>query len=209
MKSILLEACVETLEESIRAEKNGAHRLELCARLDLDGLTPNKELIQQVIQKIKIPVKVMIRPRVGNFVYSESELEEIKDSIGLCKKLKVYGVVFGILDQENKLNLHQIKELAEFAFPLEVTIHKAIDETPDLLRSVIELVQIPAITSILTSGGKPTAKEGSEMLRKMIQFTGESLTIIPAGRITDLNFDEVHQLIEAAEYHGRRIVGSL
>jgi copper homeostasis protein len=209
MKNILLEACVETFEEAILAEKRRADRLELCSHLELDGLTPDKEVIEHVFRKVKIPVKVMIRPRAGNFIYSESELDEMKNSIRLCKKLKVRGVVFGILDQENELNLNQIKELAQLAFPLEVTIHKAIDETPDLLKSVSELIQIPTITSILTSGGKPTAKEGREMLRKMIQLAGETLTIIPAGSITDQNLSEIDKLIGASEYHGRRIVGEL
>lgn len=209
MKKILLEACVETFEEAILAERRGAGRLELCSQLKLDGLSPGFELTQQVVEKVTIPVKVMIRPRGGNFVYTKSELEEMQSEIKSFKQLKIRGVVFGILDQRNKLNLNQIKELAKLAFPLEVTIHKAIDQTPDLLESVLELVQIPTITSILTSGGAQTAREGNEDLKKMIQTAGTFLTIIPAGRITNQNFSEIHNFIGASEYHGRRIVGSL
>lgn len=209
MKKILLEACVETFEEAILAERRGAGRLELCSQLKLDGLSPGFELTQQIVEKVNIPVKVMIRPRGGNFVYTKSELEEMQSEIKSFKQLKIRGVVFGILDQRNKLNLNQIKELAKLAFPLEVTIHKAIDQTPDLLESVLELVQIPTITSILTSGGAQTAREGNEDLKKMIQTAGTFLTIIPAGRITNQNFSEIHNLIGASEYHGRRIVGSL
>jgi len=209
MKNLILEACVETLEEAIKAEENGAYRLELCSRLDLDGLTPDIELTKQVLEKVSIPIKVMIRPRGGDFVYSDSELEQMQKEIENFKKLKVQGVVFGMLDNENHLQLSQTRELAELASPLEVTFHKAIDETTDILSATAELMQIGDITSILTSGGAPTAIEGNEMLKRMIHTAGTSLTIIPAGRITNDNLSEVHQLIGAREYHGRRIVGEL
>ena len=181
MKNFILEACVETFEEAVQAEIKGADRIELCSRLDLDGLTPDLNLNKKVIDKLSIPVKVMIRPRAGNFIYSEAELKKMKDSILIFKKLKIQGVVFGVLDEENCLNLHQIKTLTEFATPLEVTIHKAIDLCPDLISSVEALKTIDGITSILTSGGANTAIEGKEMLRKMIELTESSLTIISAG----------------------------
>lgn len=209
MNKLIFEACVETFEEAILAEKNGANRLELCSRLDLDGLTPDVELIKKVMEKVSIPVKVMIRPRAGGFVYSASEIEEMKDSVRFCKKMKVQEVVFGILDEDNELNLEQIQMLAKLSSPLGVTIHKAIDQTPDLLQSVSELSLIENITSILSSGGAPTATEGSEMLKKMILLAGNSLKIIPAGSVTNQNISTIHQLIGAAEYHGRRIVGEL
>lgn len=209
MKNLLLEACVETLFEAIRAEKNGAHRLELCSRLDLDGLTPNPGITEQVLEKVNIPLKVMIRPRDGDFVYDDQELQQMKEEILLFKKLKIKGVVFGILDEKNNLNSEQIQMLAELAFPLEVTIHKAIDLTPNLLESVSELKHIDNITSILTSGAAPTAIKGTETLRKMIELSGNSLKIIPAGSITNQNLTQIDEMIGASEYHGRRIVCSL
>ncbi len=151
----------------------------------------------------------MIRPRAGNFIYSEAEIKEMKDNILIFKKLKIQGVVFGVLDEENCLNLHQIKTLTEFATPLEVTIHKAIDLCPDLISSVEALKMIDGITSILTSGGANTAIEGKEMLRKMIELAESSLTIISAGKITNKNFEKVHGLIGGSEYHGEKIVGDL
>ena len=207
MDHFIKEACAETFEEALLAEKNGAHRIELCSRFDLDGLTPDLDLIKKVIDKLSIPVKVMIRPRAGNFVYSEAELEEMKDSILLCKKLKTHSVVFGVLDEENCLNLNQIKTLTEFAAPLEVTIHKAIDLCPDLISSIEALKTIDGITSILTSGGANSAIEGKEILKKIINVAGSSMIIISAGKITKTNLESVHELIGGTEYHGRRIVG--
>lgn len=209
MNNPIIEACVETLKEAVSAEQNGAHRLELCSRLDLDGLTPDIELTKQVLEKVSIPVKVMIRTRGGDFVYSDEEIESMKNEISIFKMMGVQGVVFGMLMDDNNLNLDQIKQLAELASPLEVTIHKAIDETPDILSATIELIEIGNITSILSSGGASTAIKGKEILRKMIETTGASITIIPAGSITDSNLNQVHQLIRAREYHGRRIVGQL
>jgi copper homeostasis protein len=203
------EACVETLEEAKQAEQLGAHRIELCSRLDLDGITPNKELIEKTMNSLSIPVKVMIRPRGGNFIYSAEELKEMEESIQFCKKMNVKGVVFGILDDKNRLNLEQINMLAELASPLEVTIHKAIDQSPDMLTEVTELVKMESITSILSSGGATTAFEGKELLKKMILLSGSSIKIIPAGSITNQNLSEIHEKIGADEYHGRRIVGNL
>ena len=206
---LILEACVETPEEAIRAELNGAHRLELCSRLDLDGLTPDKDLIRRTVDSLTIPVKVMIRPRAGDFVYSESELEQMIASILLCKQINVKGVVFGILDENNKLNLRQIKMLAELSKPLEVTIHKAIDLTPDILESVTSLKKIGAVSSILSSGGATTAMRGKETLREMIKRAGTVLKVIAAGNITNQNLAELHRFIGSDEYHGRKIVGDL
>jgi copper homeostasis protein len=206
---IILEACVESLKEAILAEKRGADRIELCSRLDLDGLTPGKELIKQVIHKLHIPVKVMIRPRSGDFIYSIDEISTMKDDIQYCKQAGVKGVVFGILDKTNHLNFDQIQALAEAASPLEVTIHKAIDQTPDSIASLNDLLQIEHITSILTSGGAATAMEGKDVIKKMLQASKRKINIIAAGKITDQNLAEIHQLIGAHEYHGRKIAGPL
>jgi len=206
---LTLEACVESLEEAILAEKKGAERIELCSRLDLDGLTPDRKLIKQVINHLRIPVKVMIRPRPGDFVYSADELSEMKDSIQFCKEVRAQGVVFGILDKTHNLNLDQIQLLAELASPLEVTIHKVIDLTPDPTTSLTELMPLRNITAVLTSGGAATAMEGKETIKKMLQASKGKINIVAAGKITNKNLAEIHQLIRAHEYHGRRIVGQL
>lgn len=209
MSKILKEACVESFEEALHAEKNGADRIELCSRLDLDGLTPDRKLTQQIISSLRIPVKVMIRPRGGNFVYTEKELDMMKDEIRFFKTLKIQGVVFGVLDETNHLDLRQIERLAQLAAPLEVTIHKAIDRCADPVHEVEQLLKIDGISSVLTSGGASTAIEGQNNLLKMLEVGRDSITIIPAGKITNHNLSAVHQLIGGREYHGRKIVGVL
>lgn len=206
---MIKEACVETLAEARAAEKLGANRIELCSHLDLDGLTPSPELIQETLSSLTIPVKVMIRPRGGNFVYSEAELKIMEDEIDQCKSMGVTEVVFGVLNEQNEIDLESTTRLAKRASPMKVTFHKAIDDTPDILAALNQLKSISEVTSILTSGGESTALEGSQVLKKMVQLSGDRLIIIPAGRITDENINEVHASIGATEYHGRRIVGEL
>ncbi len=203
---LILEACVETLEQCILAEKNGADRLELCADLSVGGLTPSRELLDSVMAAVKIPVMAMIRPRAGNFVCSEEEIEEMKHSILVCKTAGVAGVVFGCLTPDGRIDVAQTSELVRFALPLSVTFHKAIDETPDPVAATSTLKQIPGIQRILTSGGAATALEGQEVLRKMIEAAGEGLTILAAGKVTSENLADVHHAVGAKEYHGKRIV---
>ena len=167
MKNLTLEACVETLEEAIQAEKNGAHRLELCSRLDLDGLTPDMELTKQVLAAVYIPVKVMIRPRAGDFNYTMPELMQIREEIMAFKKLPLEGVVLGMLDNKNQLNLPHIAVLANMAYPLGVTIHKAIDLCKDPVAEIEKLETLFGVTSVLTSGGAQTALEGAKVIKQM------------------------------------------
>jgi copper homeostasis protein len=203
---MIKEACVETLEEAILAEKKGANRIELCSDLANDGLFPSFELMQETISALNIPVMVMIRPRAGNFIYSEEEIREMKSEIDLAKKAGANGVVFGLLTSENKVDIKNTKILAEYAVPLPVTFHKAIDELENPVDGVKDLLQIENIKRILTSGGNPTALEGQETIREMIKTAGDKIIILVAGKVLDSNVEEIQKLTGAKELHGRRIV---
>jgi len=206
---MIKEACVETFDEAILAEKLGANRIELCADLANDGLTPSVELMRKTCSELKIPVTVMIRPRAGNFVYSEDEIRQMKSEIDHAKKAGAFGVVFGLLTSEHKIDEKNTKILTEYAYPLPVTFHKAIDELENPVEGVSVLKEINGIKRILTSGGKPTAQEGLETIRKMIEVAGEQLVILVAGKVIDSNVAEIQKLTGAKELHGRRIVGEL
>ena len=206
---MLRETCVETLEEAMNAEISGADRIELCSDLANDGLTPSLELIDKTCSKLKIPVMVMIRPRAGDFIFTEVEIEQMKSEIDLAKKGGASGVVFGLLTSENNIDKKNTKILAEYAHPLPVTFHKAIDVLNDPATGVKELLKIENIKRILTSGGKPTAIEGQEKIREMIKIAGEKITIVVAGKVLKSNLQEVQKLTGAKELHGRRIVGEL
>jgi copper homeostasis protein len=206
---MIKEACVETFEEAVLAEKQGANRIELCSDLANDGLTPSFELMQKTCSTLTIPVMVMIRPRAGGFVYSEEEIEQMKTEINLAKKVNAAGVVFGLLTSENNIDKKNTEILAEYAKPLPVTFHKAIDELENPVEGVKTLIEIDGIKRILTSGGKPTALEGQQIIRNMMKVAENKITILVAGKVLNSNVNEIQKLTGAKELHGRRIVGEL
>jgi len=203
---LIKEACIQSYDEALIAEKSGAHRIELCSNINLDGITPKKELIKKIATSIKIPLRVMIRPREGNFNYSEDELKLMENDINICKNLGVEGVVFGVLNKDLTIDINSTKRLVEASSSLKVTFHKAIDITKDPLFTLKRLCEIPGITNVLSSGKEKTAEDGAKLLKQMIQLTKDHLTIIPAGKITYNNIHYIHELINAEEYHGRNIV---
>lgn len=203
------EACVESFEEALLAEQRGANRIELCSDLANDGLTPSYNLMQKTCSELHIPVMVMIRQRAGNFVHTDDEVAEMKKAIDQAKTTKAAGVVFGLLTRENQIDEKNTRILAEYAHPLPITFHKAIDELDDPVEGVRMLKTIPGITRILTSGGKNTAMEGQQTIRQMIEEAGGRIIILVAGKVLDSNVTEIQQKTGAKELHGRRIVGEL
>ncbi|MBK7475375.1 MAG: copper homeostasis protein CutC [Haliscomenobacter sp.] len=206
---LLKEVCVDTPEQALRAQAQGAQRIELCARLDLDGLTPDPDFIRFALTNLEIPVHVMIRPRGGDFVYSPEEVVQMREAILLCKRAGAPGVVFGALRPDGSLNLALILELALLAKPMNVVIHKAIDQTPDPVEALGQLLDLGVVDKVLTSGGAPTARDGAQTLQEMLNLAAGRLEIIVAGKVTNENLEDLHQVFGAREYHGRRIVGEV
>ncbi len=203
---LLLEACVESLEEAIAAERRGAGRIELCSALDQDGLTPSHELIAECRQCLSIPLMVMVRPRSGDFVYSAEEVAQMEVEIDFCKAQGVTGVVFGLLTADRRIDLANTERLIRTAQPLEVTFHKAIDSVGDLLQALGELNALDGLTRVLTSGGAATAWAGREMLKAMQAMPGRRVSIVAAGRLLPENRERLADHTGIAELHGRRIV---
>lgn len=209
MNVIIKEACVESVAQAIKAEALGANRIELCAEWEVGGLTPSRALIELVQKEVSIPIRVMIRPRAGDFNYNQEEFQQMLESIELCKELGVEGVVFGVLKEDLTLDIPVITKLANAAYSLKVVVHKAIDETKSPVDSLKELLKIKKIDTVLTSGGKENAYDGAENLRKMIALSANEIEIMAQGHITTVNFDELHSLIGARAYHGKNIVGNI
>jgi copper homeostasis protein len=206
MKKLVLEACVATLEDALHAQRCGADRIELCSDLSVGGLTPSLELITACMNALTIPIVAMVRPRGGNFVYTLAEIAEMRTTIGRIKQAGVHGVVLGALTECGQVDIELTKKLVELAKPLSVTFHKAIDDTPDPVESAVRLTQIPGIQRVLSSGGKTTALQGANVLRKMQSALEQRINVIAAGKITNLNLRQVHAAVRAEEYHGQRIV---
>ena len=207
--TVVKEACVDNIQDAINAFKKGADRIEFCSNLDEDGLTPSNYDLISLKKSISIPVRVMVRPHSNSFNYNNDDLIQMKETIEFCKNQKFDGVVFGCLDDNDELDLNKIKYLADFAKPLNVIIHKAIDLTSSPVNSLMKLLEIDNVNGVLSSGGFETAELGTEVLKKMINISPNEFEIISAGKITNQNFKILHEKIDGKFYHGRKIVGEL
>lgn len=207
---IIVEACIESLEEAIYAKENGANQLEVCSLLDLDGLTPNEELIQDIINNANLPMNIMIRNRGGNFEYSLDEISAMIDDIQRLKSHPIKGIVFGATkkDEHNNtiLDMSAIYQICKAAYPLPVTIHKAIDICDDILAEVRLLKEVFNVKYILSSGGCATAVQGADMLISLQNEVGSQIDIIAAGKITPDNLSIIREKSALTHFHGRKIV---
>jgi copper homeostasis protein len=196
----LLEICVETVDAALAAERGGADRIELCENLRVGGVTPSAQLMRQVRSEIRIPVFAMIRPRGGDFLYSDSEFGEMIRGIGGAKQLGMDGVVLGLLAADGRVDIERTRELVELAKPLPVTFHRAFDEAANL-REALEDVVAAGAARILTSGGKRSAEEGAGKIAGLVDASCTRVKILPGGGITAANIERVLQASGAGEFH--------
>ena len=209
MKKIFIECCVESHSEALIAEKRGADQLELCSDLANDGLTPDTALTEKILETISIPLKVMIRHRKGDFFYDKSDISIIKNQINSMKLIGIKHIVFGSLTHLNRINLEQIKMVSEWAYPMNVTYHKAIDLSENFFEDTELLLQFKNVKSLLTSGQASSAEKGYLTLKRLLVDFGKNIKIISAGSITDKNLNKIHNMIRGRYYHGRKILGEL
>ncbi len=183
---MLLEICASSYQSARNAQRAGAHRIELCSELGLGGLTPSYGLLKHVMAEITIPVQVLIRPRSGDFTYSDAELAVMKTNINICKALGVAGIVTGALQSDLTIDLKKTKELLEAARPLTFTFHRAFDWTPDPFVAMENLIEI-GVDRILSSGQATTAPLGIELLENLKVQANHRLEILPGGGINARN----------------------
>jgi len=194
-----LEICASNYQSAFNAQIAKAHRIELCTELGVGGLTPSYGLLHQVLKKLHIPTFVLIRPRSGNFTYSEDEFEIMKQDIQLCKDLSCSGIVSGILNRDNTIDIERTKQLIELSKPLPFTFHRAFDWTPNLFEALKQLTDLGA-ARILTSGQERSAEQGIKVLKQLKEKANDHITILPGGGINaqnaklfmNLGFTELH-----------------
>ncbi|HUE55168.1 MAG TPA: copper homeostasis protein CutC [Candidatus Udaeobacter sp.] len=197
---LFLEISVETVEGAAAAERGGADRIELCGNLPVGGVTPDALLMRSVREMVRIPIFAMIRPRAGDFVYSDAEFAEMKREIAIVKELSLDGVVLGILKMGRCVDVERTRELVEFARPLPVTFHRAFDEITELPEAVENVIQTGA-KRILTSGGAKGALEGATVLFELIEAAGERIIIVPGAGISASNIRQIALRTRAREFH--------
>jgi copper homeostasis protein len=188
-----LEICANSYQSAKNACDAGAHRIELCQELSVGGITPSYGLLQQVIQNLEIPVFILIRPRGGGFVYSDTEFNIMKHDIQLCKDLGCHGIVSGILKEDKTIDVKRTQELVELSRPLTFTFHRAFDEVVNPKQVLEQLIDL-GVERVLTSGQKATAEQGLELLEELNKISNNRITILAGGGINAenvLKFKEV------------------
>jgi copper homeostasis protein len=199
-KQFVLEICVESIDLAVEAERGGAHRIELCSQLSLEGLTPTIDVIQQARKQISIPIHVMIRPRDGDFCYGDREFARMEDEILAAKRLAMDGIVLGILSPNRTVDVARTRKLVELAHPLPVTFHRAFDQTADLFQALEDVICAGA-KRILTSGGRERAVSGLRALEKLTARAGNRIIIMPGGGINERNVRRIARAVALRELH--------
>lgn len=196
---MILEACTNSVQSAINAQKGGANRVELCANLSQGGTTPSFGTIALARQYLTIDLYVLIRPREGDFLYTDIEFETIKKDIECCKQLGVDGVVVGLLNKDGGIDTARTKELVELAKPMDVTIHRAFDMVKNPSIALEQLIDLK-VSRILTSGLQQAAIQGVKMLQSL-QEQGKGRIKIMVGSGVRPNNIEQFLNIGITEFH--------
>jgi len=201
MKTFLFELCAVSLEAARAGQYGGADRIELCAELEIGGVTPDFDLARTIATNLSIPVNVLIRPRGGDFVYSASEFLLMCRQIELARAAGAHGVVFGILHPDGRVDVERTRTLVNLARPMNVTFHRAFDETPDLAEALEAVIETGA-DSLLTSGGAPDVLSGAESIERLCRQAGDRIQIMAGGGLRLATLCEVVRRTGATAFHG-------
>jgi copper homeostasis protein len=199
----LLEICVDSAANAFIAQLAGAKRIEFCANLLQGGTTPSAGQIREARKGLHILLYVLIRPRGGDFLYSDLEFEIMKSDIHFCGEIGCNGVVIGMLLSDGTIDTERCRELITIArhYAMGVTFHRAFDRSCDLFQAMETVIEL-GCERILTSGGYDTAMEGADMIRQLIEKANNRIVIMPGSGITPENVDELITQTGATEIHG-------
>lgn len=189
---MICEVVVYNIESALRAQEGGADRIELCDNPGEGGTTPSFAMIEQVRQNISMDLYVMIRPRGGDFCYNNYEFHIMKRDLAQCQRLSVDGVVFGILKEDGTLDKERCKELITKSRPLKITCHRAFDMTRDPFEALEDCIEV-GFDRILTSGQKPKAMEGVDLITALVKKAAGRIAIMPGSGV---NVDTVAEIVK-------------
>ena len=190
---MIIEIAVFSLEAAIAAYNAGAHRIELCSAPAEGGLTPSAATMRLARKYVKIPIHVMIRPREGDFCYSEKEFESMLLDVAAAKMVGMEGVVAGILNPDGTVDEKRMAILVDAAAPMNVSFHRAFDMVNDQDKA-LEAIIYAGCARILTSGGQQTAPHGIEKLAALVKKAADQISIMPGS---GLNLNNIKHLVES------------
>lgn len=197
---MILEACVNSAMSAVEAQKGGADRVELCENMHDGGTTPSAGTIRFAREMLHISLFVMIRPRGGDFLYSDDEFRIMTEDISVAKESGANGVVLGILNPDGTIDRKRMRLLIDFARPMQVTCHRAFDMTPDPFKAMEDLIEL-GVDRILTSGQKPTAPDGADLIRKLILKADRRIIVMPGSGVKEHNIVDLRDKTGAREFH--------
>lgn len=200
MSDALLEIAANSIASALAAEAGGAGRVELCSALEVGGLTPSHATIALAVQRLRIPVHVLIRPRAGDFIYDDLDCEVMQGDIAACKQLGCAGVVIGALDAAGDVDLPRCRALLDAAQGLSVTFHRAFDFTRAPL-AALDVVIALGCDRLLTSGQARDALAGAPLIRQLVEHAGERIAIMPGGGVSAGNIAAIARITGAHEFH--------
>lgn len=198
--NLKLEVIGFNIESCVAAQEAGANRIELCVGPGEGGTTPSYAFIKAAREKLQIDLYVMIRPRGGDFLYSDDDFEIMKNDIAICKELGCNGIVTGILTADGQVDKNRCRELIDIAYPLEATFHRAFDRVADPFEALEDIIEL-GFERILTSGLKPKALDSLELLSKLIKHSDERIIIMPGSGVTVGNIITIAESTGAKEFH--------
>lgn len=195
-----LEICASSLVSAIHAQAGGAQRIELCCNLEQGGLTPSAATIRLARKELDIDIFVLIRPRIGDFNYSDIEFQQMQEDILFCKQEGVDGVVFGVLNDNQEIDLINNRKLLELAAPMQTTFHRAFDCLKNPLEDLEKIIDL-GFDRILTSGLASTALQGQSLLKKLITQAADRIIILPGSGLNSQNMADFILETAAKEVH--------
>jgi copper homeostasis protein len=182
----LLEACTDSVTDALEAQKAGLHRIELCSALTEGGLTPSFSLMQLAVKRLTIPVHVMIRPRAGDFLYTDEEFSLMLQDIEHAKELGAAGVVFGVLKADGTFDTERMAALIARAHPMKIVVHRAFDMTVDPFLALEAIIGLGAHI-VLTSGQRQTAEDGLDLIKELVKRANGRIQILAGGGVNRSN----------------------
>lgn len=200
MAKYILEACVDSVRSAIEAEKGGASRVELCSDLVIGGVSPSVPLFRQIRKYTDLKIRVLLRPRYGDYCYDSYEFEELREEVAIFREEGADGVVVGILNPDGTLNTEQLSELKQEARSMDITLHRAFDVCADPFQALEQAVEM-GFDTILTSGQAPTAWEGRELLKELQEKSRGRIEILAASGIGPGPIRNLIPYTDISSYH--------
>lgn len=200
MENFILECCVDSVESALNAVKGGASRLELCANLPIGGTTPDLALYHRIRKESEIRIHALIRPRFGDFCYSNYEMDLMREQIRMFRQEKAQAVVIGVLNEDGELNLQAMERLIQEADGMSVTLHRAFDMCRDPFQALEDAVSL-GVDTILTSGQRQSAWEGRELLAELVRKAAGRIDIMSGGGISADVIRRLRPITGGTSYH--------